>query len=150
MMSPATNDVLNRLLVIHNRSLANYIVDASPWLRPGEEPAFKALSLIAADLRVTVDRIAHFILDNDGEVETGDYPLHFTRYNDLSLDYLLQEMIQVQVEDIVKIERCVDALSTAPTAKALAQEAHGAALGHLDSLKELLSGEPAAAGHVAV
>src|SRR5262249_4719896 len=111
MMSPATIDVLNRLLVIHNRSLVTYLVEGCPWTRPGEERAFKALSLIAEDNRNTVNRIAHMIMDEGGAVDLGDYPLNFTRYNDLSLEFLLQESMRAQVEDSVKIEKCVEALS---------------------------------------
>src|SRR5262249_4709032 len=140
MISPATNEVLNRLLATINRSLPMYLVEACPWRRAGDEPAEQTLKLIVDDQRQTVDRLAHFILDENGVVDTGDFPLHFTRFNDLSLDFCVQEMLIAQVKDIVKIEQCVEQLADHPKAKALAQEAYGAALAHLDSLKELATG----------
>lgn len=150
MMSASTNDVLNRLLVVHNRSLPLYLVDAAPWMRPGDEHAWETLALIAEDNRATVDRIAHLILDGDGEVDLGDFPLNFTRYNDLSMEFIVQEVLRLQVRDIVTIERCVEELSNSPLAKAVAQESYGAALAHLDTLKELIAGEPATSGHATV
>lgn len=148
MTSLDTNLVLNRLLAIHARSLPMYLVDASPWRQPGSSPAAKTLALIADDHRRVVDQIANLILENGGEVDTGDFPIHFTRFNDLSMDYLVQEVLRRQVQDIVQIERCIEDLALAPHAKAVAQEAHGAALGHLDSLKELTSS--ASAVHASV
>lgn len=150
MMPASTNDVLNRLLVTHFRSLPMYLVEASPWLRPGDEHAMEVLKIIADDQRATAEKIGHTIMENDGEVDMGDFPLHFTRFNDLSMDFLMQEVLRRQLQDIVSIEACVEALATAPLAKALAQEAYGAALGHLDSLQEAIAGEQASASHASV
>jgi 4-hydroxy-L-threonine phosphate dehydrogenase PdxA len=66
------------------------------------------------------------------------------------MDFLMQEVLRRQLQDIVSIEACVEALATAPLAKALAQEAYGAALGHLDSLQEAIAGEQASASHASV
>ncbi|HRX80376.1 MAG TPA: hypothetical protein P5307_14995, partial [Pirellulaceae bacterium] len=62
---------------------------------------------------------------------------YYTGYHDLSFDFLLNEIIKEQKEDIATIESVVSKLSLVPLAKALAEETLGAAKGHLESLVEL-------------
>lgn len=143
MSSQSTNQVLNRLLTTINRSLPMYLVDACPCFSNGDQRLASVLNLIVEDYRATVERIGEAITANDGTVNLGHFPINFTRFNDLSAKFLLQELIASQVRDIVTIESCVDQLNLAPMAKALAQETLGAALGHLDSLREIST--PAAA-----
>lgn len=130
--------VLNRLLGVHNRSFPTYLTSARPWIHGGEEKAAEALQHIAADQKEMVNRIASLILSNDEAVDLGEYPMEFTDTHDLSLDYLLHELVRYQQQDIATIESCVEQLNHVPMARALAEESLGAAKGHLESLKELL------------
>ncbi len=138
MISVDTNEVLNRLLVIHRRSLPMYLSWAQPWADRGDRKAQDALSHVAADQQYLVDRIATLILDNGGVVTPGEFPLIFTGYHDLSMGYLLPKVIALQKEDVAAIEECVDMLRLAPMIKAVAEESLGAAKGHLESLEELV------------
>lgn len=130
---------LNRLVAIHNRSLARYLASARPWTRPGDEAAMTVLRLMAADQLKTVDRLAGLILELGGRVQMGEFPMDFTSLHDLNVDYLLQRVVAGHKRDIAAIEECVDELRLAPLARALAEESLGAAKGHLDSLQELIA-----------
>lgn len=147
MSNVATNDILNRLLVLHSRSLPMYLADAAPWTRIGNEHAIEVLGHIVADQRHTVDRIGEMITESGGDVDVGEFPMLFTAFNDISFDYLLNQMIARQKRALATIDQCVAQLGSAPLAKALAEEARGAALGHLDSLQELKPSALAVASH---
>ena len=130
-------DVLNRLVVIHHRSLAVYLSYASPTWHRGDERAKDVLRLISADQQQTVDRLGEMIVELNGIVQFGGFPMTFTSYHDLSFGFLLDKLIEHQKRDVATIRQCVSQLESAPVAKAVAEEALGAAKGHLDSLEEL-------------
>jgi hypothetical protein len=136
MNSVDTNAVLNRLLVLHHRSLPMYLSYAVPWKQPGREAASRTLDLVIAAQKALVERIYEAILENGGSVEFGRFPFAFTALHDLAFDYLLRKVIERQEQAVGEIEICVAALRMAPLAQALAQEALGEAKGHLDSLRE--------------
>ena len=147
MNTVSTNDVLNRLLVLHERSLPMYLADAAPWTRVGNEHAIEVLGHIVSDQRQMVDRIGEVITDSGGDVNSGEFPMVFTAYNDISFDFLLDKLIVRQKLEIAVIEQCIALLGMTPLAKALAEEARGAALGHLDSLRELKPAALTVASH---
>ncbi|MDP6467493.1 MAG: hypothetical protein QF918_07130 [Pirellulaceae bacterium] len=132
-----TIDVLNRLAVLHHRSLAVYVSYAQPEWKRGEERARQTLELIAADEQMTVDRLSEMISDAGGNVHYGAFPMEYTGYHDLSFDFLLGRLIENQQDKILQIQESLELLSLAPTAKSAVEEALGAAKGHLQSLQEL-------------
>jgi hypothetical protein len=137
-MSKADNHhALNRLLTVLYRSLPMYLMYASPWTHRGDEPAVAALKRIAEDQERLATRIAQYVIDQYGRVELGDYPLDFPDTHDLALDYLVGKIVACQKNDVAKIEQVVAALRDDPKAAALAEEALGAARGHLETLEEL-------------
>jgi hypothetical protein len=137
MKSTETNVVLNRILILHNRSLPVYLSYATPWMGPDGESARETLDLIVDGHRSMVDRIGKMILDAGGSVATGEFPLRYTSYHDLSFAFLRRKMIEYQEEMIRTIGQCAEQLRTAPTAQAVALEAMGEAKAHLQSLREL-------------
>ena len=144
MTSTDPNAVLNRLLVVVYRSFPMYLADAAPWTHPGDEHATQVLNHIVADYQMYSGRIAELLLDRRDLDGFGEYPMVFTDTHDLSLDYLVNELIYYQKQDIAAIQQCVNDLRTDLTARALAEEVLGNARGHLQSLEELLP-KPAAA-----
>jgi hypothetical protein len=144
MNQSKTIDALNRLYVLHNRSLPLYLRDAGPWEREGDERAKETLAHIIEDHLASVDRLGAMILDRDGAVEHGRFPMEFTGWHDLSFDFILRRLIDVQRLAIGAIESCVRQLDHDPEAKAVAEEILGQAKGHLESLQELTR-EPAGA-----
>jgi len=134
-----TVNVLNHLLAIHNRSLPVYLRSARPWAGRNGEAGLRVLENIADAHLKMVDRIGAMIIDLDGVVNYGEFPQRFADWHDLSLDYLLGKVRELQKLDIERIEKCVHWLEGAPRAKALAQEALGEAKAHLEELEDLTS-----------
>jgi len=137
MTSLDTNEILNRLLIIHYRSLPMYLSYAPPWQAYGQEEAGKVFARIVANQKRMVDRLGSMILDNGGTVSYGEFPMRFTAYHDISVDHLLKILIERQQREVAVIERHVDALRMSPMTHALAQEALGESKAHLDMLLEL-------------
>lgn len=136
--------VLNRLLVIHYRSLPMYLSYAAPWTKRENDDAAKALRNIVADQQSLVERITHQISRLGGVPSTGGFPMEFTSKHDLSIDYLLRELVAHGRRDLAAIEKCVGQLPAHSAARALAEEAQGMAQAHLESL-ERLAGQRTAA-----
>ncbi len=132
-----TMDVLNRLAVLHHRSLATYMSYAQPAWKRGEERAKTTLALIAADEHATVDRLFEMIAEAGRSAYHGTFPMEYTAFHDLSFDFLLGKLIENQNDKILQIEEAIEQLALAPIAKLAAEEALGAAKGHLQSLEEL-------------
>jgi hypothetical protein len=144
MPAPSTIEVLNRLYVLHHRSLARYLHYAPPHELTRHAKAGAVLGDMAADHERTADKVATMILDAGGLVDPGEFPMAFTGLHDLSVEYLVKQLIDRQKKHIAACEKLADLLNLAPYAQAAAREAVGAAKGHLDNLQEL-AGEPAAA-----
>ena len=137
MSPPSTTDILNRLLVLHERSLPMYLSYAPPSDLAAHDKARAVLSQIVEDQRRTIDRLATLILDGGGLVDHGEFPLAFTSLHDLSLAYLLKLLIDRQRKTALVCEKLADQLALAPFAQAAAREAVGEAKGHFDNLLEL-------------
>jgi hypothetical protein len=110
---------------------------AQPWELRKHKKAAAVLEQIVDDHRRTVDRLAALILENGGTIRHGEFPMSFTGLHDLSLDYLIDRMIERQKRFIPVIEKLADQLNLAPYAQAVAREAVGEARGHLENLQEL-------------
>lgn len=139
MNSVDTNAVLNRLRVIHKRSLPTYLSYAVPWSHTGDEAATETLTQIANDHKTMVGRLGEVILEDGGVTEPGSFPIAFTSLHFLSVDFLVRKLIETQQNLVQEIEDCVRQLHLAPSSQAVAQEALGEARGHLESLKELVA-----------
>ncbi|HZN35710.1 MAG TPA: hypothetical protein VFB80_17895 [Pirellulaceae bacterium] len=137
MSPPSTTDVLNRILVLHERSLSMYLSYAPPADLQASERAKAVLGQIVEDQRRTIDRLATLVLDGSGTVDYGEFPLSFTSLHDLSLKYLLNLLIDRQRKLVAVCERLAEQLNLAPFAQAAARESVGEAKGHLDNLLEL-------------
>jgi hypothetical protein len=129
------NALLNRLLQIHTTSLPMYLASAKPWVPRGHEKDAQTLALIIADQQRMAQRLTDEILDSEGTIEPGEFPMTYTDLHDLSVDYLLKALAKSQQSDLAEIEDCARQLGGDP----VAQEAVGAAKAHLESLEELLA-----------
>ena len=138
-----TLNVLNHLLAIHNRSLPVYLRSARPWSGRDGEAAMEVLDAIAEADFAMVDRIGAIIIELDGVVRYGEFPHRFADWHDLSLDFIVAKVTELQKLDIQRIQKCVEWLEGSPRAKALAQEALGEAKAHLESLEELAAAQSA-------
>jgi len=123
--------------MLHGKSLPVYLSYARPYQLRGDEAAAEALNSISQAQQEMADRLAALVVEEDGVVINGDFPIYFTGLHDLSYDYLVKEMITLQKREIASIEAAANDLRLAPMARALADEALGEAKGHLDVLVEL-------------
>jgi len=139
MNPPEIVKLLNRLLQVLGGSLPMYLSDAHPWTCRDQQPMQGALANLVADQRAMMGRIAAMILQHGGQPRPARFPINFTSANDLSLDFLLEELIEHQRFDVAAIERCVAGLAEAPPAQSLAEEVLGNARGHLEILEETAS-----------
>jgi hypothetical protein len=128
--------ILNRLLQIVCRSLPMYLADARPWVRPGRQAMQTALDRLVADRRRYAGRVAEAITALGDRPDPGRFPAEFSAKNDLSLDFLLPELVESQEEDLLEIDRCVLQLDGEPSLHSLAEEIRGNVRGHLEILRE--------------
>lgn len=142
MTSLDTNAVLNRLLIMHHRSLPAYLSYAVPWLHRDNEAALEVLQSIAEDHRALVDLLGEMIIGEGGTVAYGHFPLRYSALHDLSLDYLVTRLVEFEKQLIPQISECAEQLWTNPAAQAVALESLGEAKGHLQSLEELTQRPP--------
>ncbi len=140
--APTTNDLLNRVLILHERSLPVYESYALADQLDATPKFAAVIRQMVDDQRRTVDRIATLILENGGLVDRGEFPMNFTAYNDVSAAFLLKKIIERQQQTIAMIEKIAEHLATAPYTQAAVREALGEAKGHLENLHELAA-EPA-------
>jgi hypothetical protein len=145
MAQARTIDILNRLYMLHYRSLPAYLHYAPPDRIRNHPEACQVLAQIVADQAATADKLATMVLDEGGTVVPGEFPMWFTGLHDLSVDYLVNQLIERQQKFIAACEGLADQLATSPYAQAAAREAIGEAKGHLDNLKELSAASSAAA-----
>ena len=137
MSPPSTTEILNRLLVLHMRSLPMYLSYAPPYELSRHEKAKVVLYRIVEDHKRTVDRLGTLILDSGGTIDYGEFPMSFTSLHDLSLSYLLKLLIERQQKHVFACEKLAEQLGMAPYAQAAAREVVGEAKGHLENLQEL-------------
>ena len=130
---------LNQLSVAHNRSLPVYLQYARPWMERDRDEVKLVLQQIVDDQEATVDRIGTMIQAVGQDVDPGEFPIQFTSLHDLSIDYLLEQLVKKQRAIISICEQAVDDLAADAMSQAVAQEAIGNAKAHLDSLQELVS-----------
>lgn len=145
MTETSTYDILNRLYVLHNRSLAAYLNYARPWAIQAHPRTLAVLEQMVADEQATADRLATLIMET-GPVEPGEFPIIFTGWHDLSVEWLVNKLIERQQKTILIIEKLISQLGFAPYAQAIARETLGQAKGHLENLQEVageLQGAPA-------
>ena len=139
MLQALHRNAANRLLAIHCRSFPQYLTYARPYAPRACREKLECVEQIAEDQRQMSDRIVAALREAEVTPNTGNFPMEFTDTHDLSIDFLLKEAVRYQRQDIASIEECVDRLSGAPQAFALAEEALGMAKGHLDTLEELVT-----------
>ena len=137
MTSAEPTEKLNRVLALLRRSFVQYLCWGRPHIPAGREQAMDTIADIAIAQDLVADRVAELIDESGARPDVGDYPMEFTDTHDLDIDFLIEEAIGYQRQDIAELERCVHSLAASPTAQALAAEALGLARGHLESLEGL-------------
>ena len=137
MPSTDTIEALTRVLVILRRSFPQYLKFARPFVPAGRENIMETIDEIVVGQDQLAARVAEYIFESGALPDYGKFPIEFTDTHDLEIDYLIEEAIGYQKQDIVDLAQCVDELRLSPAAQSLAAEALGMAKGQLESLEEL-------------
>src|SRR5262245_37981340 len=137
MPSPDTIEILDRVLVILRRSFPQYLKFARPFIPPGRENVMETIDEIVKGQDVLAARVAEFIFESGALPDYGKFPIEFTDTHDLEIDFLIEEAIGYEKQDVADLAQCVEELRLSPAAQSLAAEALGMAKGHLESLEEL-------------
>ena len=139
MCQTESSQRLMQLLVHQYRSLPMFLTEAVPWTHRGDTRATGVLMDIVKGQRELSNRIAAELEQRGWPLDMGEYPMEFLDLHFLSLDFLLQRLIENQQQEVDAIARLAAELDGDPVANDLTQEALGAAKGYLESLTELTS-----------
>lgn len=102
----AVLDALNRIFMERYHSLAEYIVEASPFVAPGHERILERVKTIAAFDRAESERLASVIESLGAVPHVGPYPRRLAELNYLSIQYLRQylcEQLLRQIDDYTAV-----------------------------------------------
>ncbi|MBM4000437.1 MAG: hypothetical protein FJ297_13025 [Planctomycetes bacterium] len=133
-----SNDILNRVLILHYRSLPSYLADAHPWMRESarDSAARQALSAVILDQRKLADEIAAVLVDRREAIAYGGFPMRFTGYNDLAIEFLIGRVVDECESNIRTLESFREPLRRDDIALSLVERAIGAAKAHVEMLTE--------------
>lgn len=143
-MLPAKQfELLNQVAALHHRSLPTYLTYARPWVRSGSEANAAIIEDIAADHHDLVQRILRVLEADDRPVMLGDFPMDYTDLNDLSLDYILRELMHYERRLLKTLEEIASWMDRDQSSYLLVNTAIGMAMGHLENLAEANGDSPA-------
>lgn len=136
-------EMLNRIAALHHRSLPTYLTYARPWVRSGSEAKAEIIEDIAADHHDLVQRILRTLEADDRPLSLGDFPMAYTDLNDLSLDFILQELTHYERRLLRTLEEIATWMDRDQSSYLLVNMAIGMAIGHLENLAETNGDSPA-------
>ena len=103
MKAPEVVLVLNELLRLLCRSLPAYLADAKPWAQSEDQQLRAALDHLVADQQRYARLVSDAIAAHGGRPDPGRFAMQWTAKNDLSLGFLVQEIIVEQERDVAAI-----------------------------------------------
>jgi hypothetical protein len=134
-------DVLDQLLHLLCRGLPAYVVQINPWMQPGSEPLGSAMQNLDADRQLYARRITQAIIERGGNPDPGVFPLEYTGLNDVSVEYLTNELIDSLNLDAEILGAISARLEVIPDLHALAEEILGNTIAHAEILEKVMSEE---------
>lgn len=135
MLSAQDINVLNELMVLHGRALAVYLGYAAPWDGSGNQEGVEIIRGIAESHKAYADEVGEMILSADAEVFYGEFPMAYTGYHDLSVEFMLQKTAASERATIERLKAAVDRAES-DVVKALVERSLGASQAHLQEVEE--------------
>lgn len=114
MISPDAISTLNRLHFLMLRSFAAYSVTVRPVTFRGPEEMRDLLAKIAEEQQSLARQIAASIHEQHADIESGQYPIEFTSWNDVALPRILERTIELLKKVIEEAETIAARDSGAP------------------------------------
>ena len=108
--------ILNGLFAKLDCSLARYLSYARPWVRRRNMLLDALVRRLSYEHETFASSIARLISDRRGAVRSSVFPMEFTSYNDLSLEYLAPKLLEQERALIVSVEEYAERLNEDPEA----------------------------------
>jgi hypothetical protein len=119
VIDPHSEMVLQDIVRRESRSLLNYIGDAFPWTTAAGGPALVSLKQAVRDEAAAVTALGRFLVRNHASLPyLGSYPVGFTSWNFVSLDFLLPRLVDEERRSTADLQAAVAKLSDAAKAPA--------------------------------
>jgi len=131
--------ILNRLLAMLERSCPQYLRWAEPYVPAGRERALDTIKSIGEDQDSLAERVSQQILRLGGLLDTGEFPMEFTDTHDLGIDFLIDECVGYQQQDIAMLESLAATPQLSSAVQALVGDALALGKRHLEALKGLVA-----------
>lgn len=141
--------ILNELFAKLDCSLARYLSYARPWVPRRNMLLDAVVRRLSYEHEIFARSIARLISDRRGAVDSCVFPMGFTSYNDLSLEYLAPKVLDHERGLIVTAEECAERLKDDPEARRIVGKIVASLRRYAALLAELLTPirvAPAAAG----
>jgi len=132
-------NVLNRLFANLDRSLARYLSDARPWARRPYMLLDALARRLSYEHEAFAGSIARLITARRGAIDSCVFPMDFTYYNDLSLEYLAPKLLEHERALIGLAEECAEELAHDPEANRLVKKLIASLRRYAGLLEELLT-----------
>jgi hypothetical protein len=134
-------DTLGRLFFLQSCSLTRYVVNASPYVAPGDDHLLERLQAVAAEQQRMAGRLAETVLARRGRLPRVVFPMRYTSVHDLELRHLIGRIVQEHRAVVKEIEAAVTAFADDAELQQLASEMRSVATAHLALLEELASSD---------
>jgi hypothetical protein len=96
--------ILNELFARLDCSMARYLSYARPWVQRPNTLLDALVGRMSYEYEIFTRKIARLIYDRRGAVRSCVFPMGFTSYNDLSLEYLAPRLLEQERALIVSAE----------------------------------------------
>jgi hypothetical protein len=98
--------VLQKLLRRQERSLLQFIHEAYPWARPGEEKLVLELKQLIQEEQEAAAKLANFLRRHRQMLPyLGPFPMSYASLMFVSLDYLLPQLVEHERQELAQIGR---------------------------------------------
>jgi hypothetical protein len=109
--------ILNELFARLDCSMARYLSCARPWVRRPNMLLDALVRRMSYEHEILASNIARLIHDRCGAVRSCVFPMGFTSYNDLSLEYLAPRLLDHERALIASAEEYAERLKGDPEAR---------------------------------
>jgi hypothetical protein len=133
------HDALNAAFSHKYHSMAQYILEAKPYVRSNDGAGMQEIESIAAEDRALADHLADVIERLDGIPQIGLFDPQVANLNYLSLDYLLGVLIRSLEDQLAQYEASLTQAQAVPLASQTLEELCAATRGRLERLRGIAS-----------
>ncbi len=143
MSEAPQNARLNEVLIHILRGLLQYSAECWPWSRADEEQERNAIQRMVAEQQAEVQQLCDLLNEREYPIDFGTYPTQYTDLHYVSLDYLLDNLVNEQAQLVQDVQQAVTDCSGDPQAVELLQLIQPRVKTHLEQLKELAAARTA-------